>query len=197
MTSTCGTNADVLVSDVGSDTVRACVPSATPTFETERLILRGWEQRDFAALVDFYANDPASIFVGGPRRGRDVAMWFMARMGQWALRGYGALAIEERASGAFAGWCGVNHYPDMNEPHVQYALVAAHRGKGYMTEAGRRVFAALFAVTGRDALLATIHPKNSASQATARRLGAAPTGETVLDDGHTVDVWRFLRGVHA
>ena len=165
--------------------------TAAPTFETERLTLRGWRERDFAPLARFYADDPDSVFVGGPRERQSTALWFLAREGQWVLRGYGAFVIEERASGAFAGWCGVNHYPDMAEPHVQYALVSAHRGKGYMTEAGRRVFEFLFAATGRGALLTTIHPKNTSSQAAARRLGAVPTGATEVDDGETVDVWRF------
>ena len=162
-----------------------------PTLETERLVLRGWQMSDFVPLAAFYADDPDSVFVGGPRRPRDTEMWLLARVGQWALRGYGSFVIMERASGTFAGWCGVNHYVDMPEPNIQWALIAPHRGRGYMTEAGRAALDFVFQASGREFLDTTIHPKNPTSQATARRLGGAPTGEQVVDDGHTVDVWRF------
>jgi RimJ/RimL family protein N-acetyltransferase len=51
----------------------------------------------------------------------------------------------------------------------------------------------VFQASGRETLRTTIHPKNRTSQATARRLGGAATGETEVDDGETVDVWRFQR----
>jgi RimJ/RimL family protein N-acetyltransferase len=169
---------------------------AVPIIETERLILRGWAESDFAPLSAFYADDPQAAFVGGPRRGSDVVMWFMSRLGQWAMRGYGTFAIAERGSGTWLGWCGVNHYVDAEQPTVQWALLAPHRGKGYLTEAGRPALDFVFQASGRETLRTTIHPKNPTSQATARRLGGVPTGETEVDEGHVVDVWTFARGGH-
>jgi RimJ/RimL family protein N-acetyltransferase len=164
-----------------------------PTLETDRLILRGWAESDFAPLSAFYASDPGSVFVGGPRRGSNVVMWFMARFGQWAVRGYGTFVVAERRGTGFAGWCGVNHYVGMDEPSVQWALAAPYRGKGYMTEAGRAALDFVFEASGRDTLMTTIHPANTASQKTARRLGGGATGECEVDDGETVDMWRFSR----
>jgi RimJ/RimL family protein N-acetyltransferase len=164
-----------------------------PTFETERLVLRGWHESDFAPLAAFYADDPDAVFVGGPRRGSDVVLWFMARFGQWAMRGYGSFVIMERSSGTWLGWCGVNHYVDMSEPIVQWALAAPYRGKGYMTEAGQPALDFLFKASTSGALLTTIHPANAASQRLARRLGGAPTGLREVDDGETVDFWRFVK----
>ncbi len=166
---------------------------AVPTFETERLVLRGWAESDFAPLSAFYADDPDAVFVGGPRRGGDVVMWFMARLGQWALRGYGSFVITLRDNDAWLGWCGVNHYVDMSAPSIQWALAAPYRGNGYMTEAGRVALDFTFKASGRDTLMTTIHQKNPTSQATARRLGGVPTGATEVDDGETVDIWRFSR----
>jgi RimJ/RimL family protein N-acetyltransferase len=163
----------------------------TPTLETQRLVLRGWHERDFAPVAQFYADDAQSVFVGGPRSRRETSLWLMARVGQWAWRGYGAFAIEERDSGAFVGWCGVNHYVDMADPSVQYALMPDHRGKGYMTEAGRRALDFTFAASGRDRLATTIHAANKASQHTARQIGGVPDGTTAVEDGHRVDVWHF------
>lgn len=164
-----------------------------PTLETDRLVLRSWAESDFAPLSAFYADDPASVFVGGPRRGADVVMWFMARLGQWAMRGYGSFVIAEKSGADFIGWCGVNHYIGMPEPNIQWALTAPCRGKGYMTEAGRAALDFVFEASGRTSLMTTIHPTNIASQHTARRLNGAPTGEREVDDGETVDVWQFPR----
>ncbi len=164
-----------------------------PTFETERLVLRGWAESDFAPLSAFYADDPASVFVGGPRRGSDVVMWFMARFGQWAMRGYGSFVIAQRTGANFVGWCGVNHYVDADEPTVQWALLAPYRGQGYLTEAGRPALDFVFQASGCESLRTTIHPKNPTSQATARRLNGTPTGKQVVDDGEVCDVWRFGR----
>lgn len=164
-----------------------------PTIETKRLVLRGWSECDLAPLSTFYANDPDAVFVGGPRQRDETNMWLMARLGQWSLRGYGSFVITERGHDEFLGWCGANHHLGDLEPTLQWALIAPARGKGYMAEAGRSTLEFLFQVTNRETLHTTIHPANATSQATARRLGGAPTGSTVIDDGHEVEVWQFLR----
>jgi RimJ/RimL family protein N-acetyltransferase len=164
-----------------------------PTIETKRLVLRGWSECDLEPLRAFYADDPASAFVGGPRQRNETVLWLMARLGQWYLRGYGSFVITERGRDEFLGWCGANHYFGSSEPTLQWALIARARGKGYMAEAGHPTLDFLFKVIGRQTLLTTIHPANVSSQATARRLGGAPTGSIVVDDGHDVEAWQFQR----
>ena len=110
-----------------------------------------------------------------------------------ALRGYGSFVIAEKNGADFIGWCGVNHYVGMTEPGIQWALTAPHRGKGYMTEAGRTALDFAFQASNRNTLMTTIHPTNVTSQHTARRLNGAPTGEREVDVGETVDLWRFSR----
>ena len=77
-----------------------------PVIETERLILRGPEERDFDAFAAFSASERAK-WIGGPFP-RDRA-WggFLNTFGHWALRGYGMWMLEHRASGATAGRVGM------------------------------------------------------------------------------------------
>ncbi|MGL5362749.1 MAG: GNAT family N-acetyltransferase [Bosea sp. (in: a-proteobacteria)] len=164
-----------------------------PTIVTERLVLRGWQECDLMPLAEFYATDPAAIFVGGQRQQYDTAMWLMGRIGQWALRGYGAFVITERNHNELLGWCGASQAPGVREPDLQWALVEPARGKGYMAEAGRPVLEFLFQATGRQVLHTTIHPENVSSQATAHRLGGSRNGATVIEDVHVLDVWQFSR----
>jgi RimJ/RimL family protein N-acetyltransferase len=168
-----------------------------PTLETKRLVLRGWWESDLAPLIAFYASDPASMFVGGPRRHDEVVMWLMARFGQWSLRGYGSFAMTEKGSDALIGWCGANHYIGGEELMLQWALLEPARGKGYMAEAGRAALDFLFQATGNSFLRTTIHPSNAASKSTARRLGGAPTGATRVEDGHELEIWTFVQDILA
>lgn len=165
--------------------------TAIPTIETERLILRPWRHSDFAPVAAFYADDPSSRFVSGPRDPAHAEMWFLARFGDWALRGFGTLAFEEKASGRWIGWCGINQYVTWPEPGVQYALTASARGHGYMVEGARPTLDYMFRASGRDRFETTIHPTNAASKAVARKLGARPTERMEMDDGQLCEVWIF------
>lgn len=53
-----------------------------------------------------------------------------------------------------------------------------HQGRGYATEAATAMVAWLRA-DGVGCVMADVHPEHHASNAVARRLGLAPTGEIV------------------
>ena len=79
-----------------------------PVLETERLILREGRESDFEVLVAFYADEEASKPVGGPLTRAEAWGRVAFNRGHWALRGYGNWALEEKATGDYAGWaaCG-------------------------------------------------------------------------------------------
>src|SRR5437868_3181796 len=77
------------------------------------------------------------------------------------------------------------------QPELGWALIRAHWGLGYATEAA----AAIRDWAHRcslDRLVSLISPDNARSQRVARRLNAVPT-ETVtpVDSGRTAVVWRY------
>jgi RimJ/RimL family protein N-acetyltransferase len=76
------------------------------------------------------------------------------------------------------------------QPELGWALIRAHWGHGYATEAAAAIRAWAH---GRslDPLVSLISPDNARSQRVARRLAAVPT-ETVtpVDSGRTAVVWR-------
>jgi RimJ/RimL family protein N-acetyltransferase len=152
-----------------------------PTLETERLILRGWTESDYAPIADFYANDPNAAFVGGPQAPIDT--------GHWQLKGFGLFVLEERVSGAWAGWCGLWQPPEFPEIEMGYSLAASFRGKGYVGEAAVRVQTYAFDTVKLPTLVSYIRPDNKPSQRVAARLGAKRDGTAEIR-GVTVDVWR-------
>ncbi len=145
--------------------------SHPPTLESERLVLRGFREADFEPMAEFYA-DPVSSFYGGPCGREEAWRKFAIYPGHWALRGYGPWALEEKESGDFVGVSGL-WFPDGWEaPEITWALIPAHHGKGYATEAARRSLEAAYADFGWTTAISVIAEPNAASIRVAERLGA-------------------------
>ena len=92
--------------------------------------------------------------------------------GHWVLRGYGAWALEEKASGRWVGYSGLWNPHGWLEPEVMWGLSPGDRGRGYATEAARRARDYAYRQLGWTTLVSCIAPDNAASQRVAQRLGA-------------------------
>lgn len=91
--------------------------------------------------------------------------------------GFGFLAVEERASGAFLGFVGLNR-PGYDLPfgpcvEIGWRLAAGHWGKGFATEAARAALDHGFGPLDLDEIVAFTVPANLASRAVMERLGLA------------------------
>lgn len=150
--------------------------------ETERLKLRQWRNQDFDAFATYMATPHLAEFVGGVCS-RDLA-WrrFASIVGHWTLRGYGFFALEELERGAFVGCCGLWFPEGWPELEVGYWLMPEAQGKGYATEAARRVIAHAFDDLGTQTLVSYIDPRNGPSIKVAERLGARREAEIELSD---------------
>lgn len=177
-----------------------------PTLVTERLILRAPRIEDFEAYAGFKTSDRA-VFTGG-RIDRAQAMsnfWGIA--GQWVLRGYGLFMAELKAGGLVGG-VGIFHPLKYEEPEFGWTLYdAAHEGKGYVTEAMRRIIPWAWGPMGVTTAQSHIDEGNVASERVATALGAtldhaqtdianAPGGEfyDAEDDSPRVNIWRHHKG---
>ena len=78
------------------------------------------------------------------------------------------------------------------QPELGWALIRAHRGHGYATEAAAAIRDWAYECRSVDRLVSLISPGNVASQRVAERLGAVPA-ETVTpaDTGRPTVVWRY------
>ena len=144
--------------------------------ETDRLILRQWNNEDFEHYANYYADENLARFVGG-RCDREQAWRKMASLvGHWTLRGFGYWAVEEKASGDFVGSAGLWQSDGWPELELGYWLVPEKHGHGYATEAGRAAkdFARL--VIKPPSLVSYIDPENAPSKRVAERLGGRPDG---------------------
>ncbi len=110
---------------------------------------------------------------------------------EWSQRnyrdhGFGLWVIEDLSSGEFLGDCGLTYQPVEGDRllEVGYHLLAEHRGRGLIAEAGRACLDYAFRTLEAPTVCSTVHPENVPSIAVARKLhGEERTYRK--DDGQT------------
>jgi RimJ/RimL family protein N-acetyltransferase len=163
-----------------------------PVLETERLRLRGWRKEDLRDFAAFWADEATARFVGGTCSREDAWRLMAMYVGHWALRGYGKWAIEDKASGRFAGYCGPWYPEGWPEQEIGWGLLKAFHGRGYATEAARSARDFAYRELGWPTAVSYIDADNGASQRVAVRLGASLDGTAVLRGKYPVGVYRHL-----
>ncbi|MES1149208.1 MAG: GNAT family N-acetyltransferase [Bradyrhizobium guangdongense] len=167
-----------------------------PRIETERLILRPWRASDVAANTAMLSDPDTARFITPDRKPiTNVTVgWRNAAviMGHWALHGFGLFAVEDKATGQYVGRVGPWCPPGWPGFEVGWGIAREFRGRGYAVEAARASIDWTFATFELDRIVHCIVPENAASQAVARRLGAAIDGEAEMS-GEKVDLWVTTR----
>jgi RimJ/RimL family protein N-acetyltransferase len=142
-----------------------------PTLTTPRLTLRPMTFSDWPAYLALFQS-PRAAFMGGPLG--VTAAWgvFCHDIAQWPLFGFGALMIEDRATGTTLGQVGISGGPRFPETELGWFLYDGHEGQGFATEAALSLCDWAFAHCGLTTLVSYIDPRNAASARVAERLGA-------------------------
>lgn len=143
-----------------------------PVVVTGRLVLRPFALADVAEYQAICADPEVMAHLGGvwsPAWTEEVMASANASLSD---DGYGMVAVERRADGAFVGAAGLSveeWFPD--DLQVGWRLAPRHWGHGYATEAGGAWLEHGFAVLGRERILAMADVPNHRSTAVMERLG--------------------------
>ena len=143
-----------------------------PTIESTRLIFREFrEDRDFDAYARFYATEQTKYY-GGPLS-RSLA-WRAAAtmMGHWIIRGFGAWAVEEKATGDFCGIVGLWHPEGWPEREITWSIVPEKQGQGFAYEGAIRARQYAYETLGWEIVHSCILDGNVASIGLAKKLEA-------------------------
>lgn len=166
-------------------------------FETARLRCRRWRRDDLDALFAVYADPLAMRFVGDgqPITREQCREWLDVTERNYAQRGYGMFALEDRASGAVVGFCGLVHPGGQEEPEVKYAFRRSAWGRGLASEMVPALLAHGNQTHGLMRIIATVAPGNEPSQRVLLKAGAVRQPDRHNDDGSTTRVyeWRAPR----
>lgn len=167
-----------------------------PIVETERLILRPWRASDIAPNTAMLSDPGTARYITPDHKAvtNETNGWRNAAiiMGHWALHGFGMFAVEEKSSGRYIGRVGPWCPPGWPGFEVGWGIARECRGRGYAIEAARAAIDWTFASFAIDRIIHCIDPKNVASQAVARRLGAENEGPAELH-GDRIDLWVTTR----
>jgi RimJ/RimL family protein N-acetyltransferase len=128
-------------------------------------------------------------FLGGVIGSEDAWRRLSMLAGHWVLKGYGPFAIEDKASGAFAGYAGPWCPLGWPEPEILWGLARDFHGRGYATEAAVASRDWAYRTLGWTTAISLIDPNNHASRRVAERLSATVDGAMTLR-GHQVAIHR-------
>jgi len=112
-----------------------------PHIETERLVLRAHHPDDLEACAAMWADPLVVRYIGGkPFTTEEVWARMLRYHGHWWWKGFGYWAIEEKATGEFAGELGFADnkraiQPDISDmPELGWILTPNAHGRGFATE---------------------------------------------------------------
>lgn len=180
-----------MLGDGPAPALPATVADAATVFTSPRLRCRHWAGADRAALLRVYGDVDAMRWVGeGTALSEaDADRWLDVTARNYARRGYGMFALEDRPTGEVVGFAGLVHPGDQPEAEVKYALDRAWWGRGLATEAVRHLLEAAAARYGLDDVIATVAPANAASQRVLAKAGMTRRADRVEADGSRTRVF--------
>ncbi len=158
-----------------------------PQLETSRLVMRAHRAADWDASAALWADPAVTRYIGGKPATRAETWDKLLRYGGlWALLGYGYWAVEDRASGAFAGEVGLADFKRELDPALTvcpeagWVLAPAFHGRGYATEAVSAMLVWSDANVAAGQTFCLIAPGNSASLRVAAKAGYALPATTLF-----------------
>ena len=147
--------------------------------ETERLIMRRWQESDRAPFADLNADPQVMRFFPNllDRAASDALIEMIET--RFDRQGFGFWALEVAATGTFIGFAGLNPLPDgvpgAGGVEVGWRLPRHAWHYGYATEAARAALGVAFDNMGLPEIWSMTAVLNKPSQAVMRRLGLTET----------------------
>lgn len=158
--------------------------------ETDRLILRHFDERDTQAL--FLLNSLPEVLTyipGAPMTSLSQASDILENviLANYRELGYGRWAVEHKADGKVIGFCGPKLITEFNEVELGYRYLPQYWGKGIGFEAGTAALARFKDYDIHEAI-ALILLGNKGSEGVARKLGMVERNRDKFM-GHKVNVF--------
>lgn len=156
--------------------------------ETNRLIMRPFEERDAEDLFLLDSNPDVMKYVGGVVSTKIEQSQQMIEFiqKQYKENGVGRLAVIEKSTNTLIGWSGLKYLTSeingmKNVYELGYRFLPEYWGKGYATETARAALNYAFNEIKTDVVYAMAVTENTGSNRVLQKLGFEELG-TFLDD---------------
>lgn len=159
---------------------------------TERLLLRPWRETDLAPFARLNGDPRVMEFFPATLERPQSDALASRLQAHIDAHGFGFWALERRADGAFLGFTGLKHNPDLPfSPCVEigWRLDLPYWGAGYASEAARACLGFGLGALGLERIVAVTALPNLRSQAVMRRLGMHDTGQVFEHPGVAPGHW--------
>ena len=159
------------------------LPSRVPLLQTPRLTVRWLREGDAPFALDLL-TEPAWLRHIGDRGVRTVddARHYLhtGPLASYAAFGHGLYHVALRETEEPVGICGILRRDGLDHPDLGYALLEAHHGHGYATEAARATLAHARRDLAMSTVLAITTEANAASQRVLEKIGMRREGTVLL-----------------
>ena len=143
--------------------------------ETERLILREWQNEDLLAFSRINQNPKVLEFLPAPMTMEETADWIKRIQQHFKKHGYGLYVATLKNTGELIGHIGLNiptfesHFTPCVE--IGWRLASEHWGLGYATEGAKAVLEYGFDHAGLKEIVSFTVPANKRSIAIMEKIG--------------------------
>ncbi len=156
--------------------------------ETERLILRDWDDEDEQRFYEIMNTPAVMRHLGGVQSGEAWAAAFQRIRGFTRDFGHTFWILEDKSSHELLGFCGLKRVNApgagalMGTPEIGWRLRESAWGKGIAKEAAIASLDLGFSRFGYDHIIALTIPPNEPSQGLMKRLGMRRRQELDFND---------------
>ena len=163
-------------------------------FETDRLVLREYTNKDFDWLYEILSDEETMKHYPKPYDAAGVQRWLDWSLDNYQKHSFGLWAVELKDSGVPIGDAGITMQPIDGEwlPEVGYHVHKDYWRLGYGSEAASASRDWAFEKCDFEALYSYMTAENEASQATARAIGMTKIKEYYDHSEHLI-VYRITR----
>jgi RimJ/RimL family protein N-acetyltransferase len=156
-----------------------------PRIETDRLVLRGWEDRDLDPYAALCADPEVMRFIGTgePQERARAAMAMASFRAGWTERGFDLWCVTQPGDDTCIGFVGL-HVPDflpeiLPAVEIGWRLARPQWGHGYATEGALAVRDFAFDRMGLDRIVSVAQAGNHASTRVMHKIGMTLERATV------------------
>ncbi len=146
-------------------------------FETDRLFLRKLQDYDVDEIFGIRSDAEMMRYIRKPQTERGESLgWIEMISAKWDTEKIGFCGIVEKTTKDFVGWCGLWKLVETGEFEIGYAIKREFQGKGYATEAAKRILRYGFEDLDLEKIVAVASPANESSQNVMKRIGMKYVG---------------------
>lgn len=142
--------------------------------ETSRLLLRKPDTEDFDIISEILSSPEQTKFLPNeaPYPIEKQQEYLANRIKHWALNGFGTFIVcLKEDPNVKLGFVGIEFAPNPEFVDIRYGISKSFEGKGYITEAAKKLLSWIFNNTEHTKVYGVSMPENLASIAIIKKLG--------------------------